>query len=281
MTQSSAIRISGLAFRYSDGTAALRGVNLTVEAGERVALVGPNGAGKSTLVAQIVGLLTPDSGEVQIMGIPAGKSARKSARNQIRQKVGLVFQNPDDQLFLGTVFDDVAFGPLNQMLPEEEVRVRVERALSAVGAEGLEKRFPGHLSVGQKRSVALATVLAMRPEILILDEPASNLDPYARRKLIEQLNALGTGATEHARTMLLVTHDLEMVLDCCPRTIVLSEGRVVADGPSVEILGNPHLMETHRLEVPYSLRRDHVHRFPLRGTVHEKEHRLPQEMESE
>ena len=275
-TNGMAVDIRDLVYAYPDGTAALRGVNLRMEAGERVALVGPNGAGKSTLISQVVGLLAPEAGEVWIQG---GRMDGKS-KKALRQKVGLVFQNPDDQLFLGSVFDDVAFGPLNQGLGEVEARGRVEEALGAVAAEGLEGRFPGHLSVGQKRSVALATVLAMRPDILVLDEPASNLDPYARRRLIDQLLALAPDpghthphpANWIPRTLLLATHDLEMVLDCCPRTALLSKGQVVADGPSIEILGDKELMEAHRLEVPYSLRRDHAHRFLLRGTAHEGEH---------
>jgi len=269
MTVSPAIEFENLAFAYPDGTAALRGVNLTIGRGERLGLVGPNGAGKSTLISQIVGLLLPDEGEARVLG----RRVDRASREEVRRTTGLVFQNPDDQLFLGTVFDDVAFGPLNQGLGEEEVRERVAAALRAVEAEPLRDRFPGHLSVGQKRSVALATVLAMRPEILVLDEPASNLDPYARRGLIEQICSLGDGGGDFHHTILLATHDLEMVLDCCPRVALLSEGRVVADGPSVEILGDSALMAAHRLEVPYSLRRDHIHRFPLRNTPHEAQHR--------
>lgn len=256
-----ALELRGLTHRYPDGTDALRGVDLVIAAGETVGLVGPNGAGKSTLALNVVGFLHPASGSVRVFGTEVGHPTLQ----EIRRRVGLVFQSPDDQLFMATVFDDVAFGPLNLGLPEDEVRRRVTAALAGVGLAGLECKFPGHLSGGQKRSAALAGVLAMGPDLLLLDEPSSNLDPAGRRALIRQLAAL-------PQAKLVTTHDLEMVLDLCPRVVVLDAGRVVADGPALDILSDAPLMERHRLEVPYSLRRDHEHRFIVAGTRHERQH---------
>jgi len=256
-----ALEARGLAYRYPDGTEALRGIDLAVAPGETVGLVGPNGAGKSTLTLQAVGFLHPTAGSVRVFGTEVGHPTLR----EVRRRVGLVFQNPDDQLFMPTLLDDVAFGPLNLGLGEAEVRRRAAEALAAVGLAGLEGKFPGHLSGGQKRSAALAGVLAMGPELLLLDEPSSNLDPAGRRAMIGQLAAL-------PQAKLVATHDLELVLDLCPRVVVLDGGRVVADGPALEILADADLMARHRLEVPYSLRRDHVHRFPLCGTPHEREH---------
>ncbi len=257
----SAIEIRDLHYRYPDGTEALAGVDLSLSYGITVGLVGPNGAGKSTLALNAIGFLHPSSGSIRVFGT----TVEHSTLRMVREQVGLLFQNPDDQLFLPTLFDDVAFGPLNLRLSDDEVRRRVSSALAAVGLSGLEEKFPGHLSGGQKRAAALAAVLAMEPRLLIMDEPSSDLDPAARRSLINQLHTL-------PQAKVIATHDLELVLDLCPRVVVLDAGRVVADGPALEILSRADLMKRHRLEVPYSLRRDHIHRFPLSGSPHQAEH---------
>lgn len=237
------VRVNDLCYAYPDSTAALLGVNLRVEAGESVALIGPNGAGKSTLLLHLNGILQGE-GKIEVLGLsPAGKQAKA-----LRRRVGFVFQNPDDQLFMLRVRDDVAFGPRNLDLPSEVVRQRVAEALVTVGMAGTEERSPHHLSTGQKKRIALATVLAMEPELLLLDEPSSNLDPRGRRALIQILQGL-------PMTKLIATHDLEMVLELCPRVVLLDHGRVIADGAATELLGDVALMDAHGLEVPGSLRR--------------------------
>jgi len=233
-----AIEIEDLRYAYPDGQVALRGVSLVVAQGEKVGLVGPNGAGKSTLLLHLNGLLRGE-GQVRILGTTL--SGRDLGR--IRARVGLVFQNPDDQLFSSTVFEDVAYGPIYMGLPADEVRQRVSRALSQAGLEGFERRVPYHLSVGEKRSVSLATVLAMEPEVLALDEPSSGLDPRARRSLIRLLRRL-------PQTTLIATHDIRLVKELLPRTIILDDGRVVADGLTEQLLGNAELLERHGLEAP-------------------------------
>jgi cobalt/nickel transport system ATP-binding protein len=240
-----AIEISGLSHTYQDGTQSLREVRLSVEAGESVGLIGPNGAGKSTLLLHLNGsVANPHSERVRILGLPV---ARQHLR-EVRRKVGIVFQDPEDQLFSPTVFEDVAFGPLNLGHTGEELRARVRRALEAVGlSPELESRLAHHLSYGEKRRIAIATVLAMDAEILALDEPSSNLDPAARRALIVLLQSLPL-------TKLVATHDLELALDVCRRAVLIDGGRIVADGPITELLGNCELMAAHRLEVPLSLR---------------------------
>ncbi|MBI3945683.1 MAG: ABC transporter ATP-binding protein [Armatimonadetes bacterium] len=236
------VRVEGLTYAYPDGTPALRGVDLTIARGESVALIGPNGAGKSTLLLHLNGILQ-GRGDVAVFGVsPSGRGMKT-----LRRKVGFVFQNPDDQLFLLRVGDDVAFGPQNIGLPAEEVAARVTRALVAVGMGGMAERAPHHLSTGQKKRVALATVLAMDPELLLLDEPSSGLDPRGRRAVIRILAALPL-------TKLIATHDLELVLELCPRSVLLDAGRVVADGPSRALLSDGALMEAHGLEVPGSMR---------------------------
>ncbi len=234
--------IEGLAYTYPDGTEALCGVDLRLEEGERVALVGPNGAGKSTLLLHAVGLL-PGRGRVRVGGLNPDRQPR-----EVRRRAGLLFQDPDDQLFMPTVAEDVAFGPLNLGLSREEAQARVDASLAAVGLEGVGGKLPQHLSLGQRRRAALATVLAMGCETLVLDEPTANLDPRGRRDLLELLASL------NGTTLLVATHDLEAVLDLCARTLLLSAGRIVADGPSAELLGDPALMANHGLEVPYRLR---------------------------
>jgi cobalt/nickel transport system ATP-binding protein len=235
-----ALEVRGLAFNYPDGNPALGGVDLRVEVGERVALLGPNGAGKTTLVLHLNGIHLPAVGEVRVTGLPVAKPDLK----EIRRRVGVVFQDPDDQLFMPTVRDDVAFGPANLGLRGEELARRVDEALAAVGMEGVADRPPHHLSFGQRRRVAVATVLAMRPDVLVLDEPSSNLDPAGRRELADVLRSLDL-------TMVMVTHDLPYALELCPRSVVLDGGVVVADGPTPAVLGDRELMVAHRLELPF------------------------------
>ncbi len=245
MSAPAALEILGLSFAYHDGTQALREVTLSVRPGESVGLIGPNGAGKSTLLLHLNGSLGQAEGErVRIFGLPA---SRPNLR-EIRRRVGLVFQDPEDQLFSPTVFEDVAFGPLNLGYAGAELERRVRRALAAVQIpRELESRLAHHLSYGEKRRIAIATVLAMDAQLLALDEPTGNLDPAARRGLIELLAGLPL-------TKLIATHDLELALEVCGRVVLLDGGRVAADGPVGEILADEALMRAHRLEVPLSLR---------------------------
>jgi cobalt/nickel transport system ATP-binding protein len=235
-----AIEVRGLAYSYPDGSPALRGVDLSVASGERVAVLGPNGAGKTTLMLHLNGILSPSAGSVEIGGLPVARENLK----EIRRRVGVVFQDPDDQLFMPTVRDDVAFGPANLGLRDEELAERVRAALDAVGMGEAAPRPPHHLSFGQRRRIALATVLAMDPEVLVLDEPTSNLDPAARRDLADVLTSLPV-------TALIVTHDLPYALELCPRAVILNEGVIVADGPTAEILADAALLAANRLELPY------------------------------
>nr|WP_221935683.1 ABC transporter ATP-binding protein [Janibacter cremeus] len=230
----------GLRHAYPDGHEALRGVDLHVHPGERVALLGPNGAGKTTLVLHLNGVLRPDSGTVTISGLPVAQDSLL----EVRRRVGIVFQDPDDQLFMPTVRQDVAFGPRNLGLRGGELDARVDAALAAVDVSDLADRPPHHLSFGQRRRVAVATVLAMEPEILVLDEPSSNLDPAARREVADILRGLDV-------TVLMVTHDLPYALELCERSVLLSDGLVVGDGPTADVLGDRALMAAHRLELPY------------------------------
>jgi cobalt/nickel transport system ATP-binding protein len=232
------IQIDHLSFAYPDGRQALRDVLLTVAAGEKVALVGPNGAGKSTLMLHLNGILHPAAGTVRVTGL----EVRDGNLPRVRGAVGLVFQDPDDQLFSPRVFDDVAFGPIYQGLRPAAVRERVSAALSAVHMEHMAERVSHHLSTGEKKRIALATVLAMEPAILALDEPTAGLDPRARRGLIHLLRDL-------PQAMLVATHDLRMVQELLPRTIVMDKGAVVADGATTAILRDAALLERHGLEV--------------------------------
>ena len=231
--------VRGLAYAYPGGHQALFGVDLHVHAGERVALLGPNGAGKTTFALHLNGILTPGRGSVTVSGLPVTADSLL----EVRRRVGIVFQDPDDQLFMTTVRDDVAFGPANLGVRGSALDARVAEALAAVGVEDLAERAPHHLSFGQRRRVAIATVLAMRPEILVLDEPSSNLDPTSRRELAEILRSLDV-------TVLMVTHDLPYAVELCERSVVLSHGTVVADGPTRAVLADAELMARHRLELP-------------------------------
>jgi cobalt/nickel transport system ATP-binding protein len=234
-----ALDVQDLHYHYPDGTPALRGVTLQIAPGEKVALVGPNGAGKSTLLMHLNGVLRCAGGQVAVAGQPISDQTIKN----VRARVGMVFQDPDDQLFSPTVFDDVAFGPLHMGLNETEVRERVAWALAQVGMVGFERRMPHHMSLGQRKRVAIATVLSMHPDILALDEPSAGLDPRARRELVELLQAL-------SQAMLVSTHDMRLVRDVFPRMVVLAQGQVVADGPTPELLADAALLERYGLEQP-------------------------------
>ncbi|PKQ20233.1 MAG: cobalt ABC transporter ATP-binding protein [Actinobacteria bacterium HGW-Actinobacteria-6] len=230
-------------YAYPDGTEALLGIDLRINAGERVALLGPNGAGKSTLMLHTNGILRASAGSVAVSGTPITDATVR----EVRTNVGLVFQDPDDQLFMTTVFDDVAFGPLNMGLTREEAGDRVHDALHAVGLAAEASKSGQHLSFGQRKRVALATVISMRPELLVLDEPTSNLDPRARTHMIELLSALDS-------TMLVATHDMDLAWTLCDRAIVLDGGVIVADGPREDVLADEALLGEHGLELPWAVR---------------------------
>jgi len=236
----SAVSVSELWFTYPDGTEALRGASFEASPGERVAVLGPNGAGKTTLMLHLNGILEAQRGVITVGGI----AVERQTIRDIRRRVGMVFQDPDDQLFMPTVSQDVAFGPQNFGI--DEIEGVVDAALGAVGMEHTSERAPHHLSGGERRRVAIATVLATDPDVLVLDEPTSNVDPAGRRELIEVLESLGM-------TMLVVTHDLSFALELCPRSLIVSGGRVVADGPTRELLGNGALMAANRLELPFGM----------------------------
>ncbi len=233
------IEIEGLSFAYPDGQEALQDVSLVIQSGEKVALVGPNGAGKSTLILHLNGILS-GKGSVRVCGL----EVEKENFGRVRAMVGLVFQSPDDQLFSPRVFDDVAYGPLYQGLPQQTVQERVAESLAAVAMDDYALRVSHHLSMGEKKRIAIATVLSMKPEVLVLDEPTAGLDPRARRSLINLLNELPL-------TMLASTHDMLLVKDLFPRMVVLDHGRVVADGPTDDLMEDKQLLEAHGLERPY------------------------------
>ncbi|MEV4734032.1 ABC transporter ATP-binding protein [Saccharopolyspora sp. NPDC049426] len=238
-----ALEITGLAHAYPDGHRALHHVDLRVEPGERVAVLGPNGAGKTTLTLHLNGVLRPTAGSISVGGMPVEARHLK----EIRRRVGLLFQDPDDQLFMPTVREDVAFGPANFGARGAELEQRVQDALDAVGMTEHAHRSPLHLSGGQRKRVALAAVLACRPELLVLDEPSANLEPVARRELAEVLLAVGG-------TTLMVTHDLPYALQLCPRSVIIDDGRVVADGSTADLLADEELLAAHRLELPFGFR---------------------------
>ncbi len=230
------IEIEGLSFSYPDGHTALRDISLRIAPGEKVALVGPNGAGKSTLLLQLNGILV-GSGHITVCGM----QVEHANLGRIRAAVGMVFQNPDDQLFSPTVFDDVAFGPIYQGVPVDQVRTRVADALQAMHMEAYAHRVSHHLSMGEKKAIAIATVLSMQPEVLVLDEPTAGLDPRSRRSLIRRLQGLDM-------TMLVASHDLAMVREAFPRMIIMDDGLLVADGHSEALLNDDTLLEAHGLE---------------------------------
>ncbi|MBI3772939.1 MAG: ATP-binding cassette domain-containing protein [Gammaproteobacteria bacterium] len=242
MAADNAIQVENVHFTYPDGREVLKGANCTIRKGEKVALIGPNGAGKSTFMSLLNGVSLATSGKVMVSGL----EVRKDNLKEIRRKVGIVFQDPDDQLFCPTVFDDVAFGPLNLGLPRDEIQHRVDEALETVGLKGFEQRSSFHLSFGERKRLALATVLSYQPDILVFDEPSTNMDPLNRRRLIDWLK-------KSNKTMLLCTHDLDIALDVCDRCLVLSGGQFVADGPASNILYDRELLETNHLELPLAL----------------------------
>jgi cobalt/nickel transport system ATP-binding protein len=239
---SHAILAQNVSYSYDDGTPALRGVSFEIKSGEKIALVGPNGAGKSTLLLALSGFLR-FQGTIEIEGLGVHNSDLKN----IRRKLGIVFQNPDHQLFMPTVEEDIAFGPMNMGLAGSDLDACIQAALAQTGTTHLRHKAAHHLSIGEKRRVAIATVLSMNPQILIMDEPSSNLDPRGRRNLIDILKSM-------PQTLLIVGHDLEMLLEICPHTLLLDAGQIAASGPTKELFANPNLMQSHGLEVPGILR---------------------------
>jgi len=236
------IEIKDLSFSYPDGTMALSGINLEVLKDERLGLIGPNGAGKSSLLLHLNGLLT-GQGTIKIAGLELNRQNLLA----IRKKVGLVFQDPEDQLFMPTVYEDVSFGPQNLGLKGPELKDSVESALAAVDLSDKKEHLSYHLSLGEKKRAALATILSMRPEIFVLDEPSSNLDPRSRRAIIRILKALPA-------TTIIASHDLELILEVCNRVVLLDKGKVISQGQPKELFIDQSLMESHGLEVPISLR---------------------------
>jgi cobalt/nickel transport system ATP-binding protein len=239
------VNVENLSYTYSDGNRALENVSFKIRNGETVGIVGPNGAGKSTLLLILLGILQPRNGNGHVT--IAGKPLTKNTLTAIRKHVGLVFQDPDDQLFMSTVFDDVAFGPINMGLNETQVHKRVRLALHKVGLSGYEDRCPHHLSFGEKKRVALATVLSMHPEILLLDEPTANLDPQARRNTIKLINGFHS-------VKLISSHDIEMLVETCDKVLLLDNGKLIKNGNPKEIFTNEKLLINHGLEMPAAIR---------------------------
>ena len=238
-----AITVANVSYTYPDGRQAIREVSLRLGEGESLGLIGPNGAGKTTLLSIIAGLSQPQTGAVEIFS----RTFDGKQDAELRRRLGFVFQESEDQLFSSTVFDDVAFGPLNFGLPLDDVRSRVEEALRQVGLEGFGDRVPHHLSSGERQKVAIATVLSYRPDVLMLDEPTSDLDPRSRHDLVHLLRA-----TSQAR--IVASHDLEFVLRTCQRVMLLDEGSVITEGITAEIFGNHDLLKEHGVEAPLGLR---------------------------
>ena len=241
------LKINNLSYAYPDGHKALKGIDFSINQGESIAILGPNGAGKTTLILHLNGILGELKGEIEVDGL------EYSTENigKIRKTVGIVFQDPDDQLFMPTVIEDVMFGPKNFGYSNEESETNAVEALKMVGMENFQDRAPHHLSFGQKRKVAIATVLASKPKLLVLDEPASNLDPASRRDLIDILIKLDI-------SIILVTHDLPMALEICERSLVLNEGIIKEDSLTKDILQNKQLMKENRLELPYGFALHHL-----------------------
>ena len=255
----SAVKVSGLSFAYSETINALQDVNLVIEPGERLGLIGPNGAGKTTLFLLLCGALKPSAGEITIFERPI-----KSG--EFRPDIGMVFQNPDDQLFCPSVIDDVAFGPRSMGLNKAEVDVRVNETLSAVQGLDLAKRPPHHLSGGEKRMISIAGVLAMRPKLVVYDEPSANLDIRSRRRVIRLLQ-------ESTQTILISSHDHELILEVCNRVVLIDKGRIITDGNPRDIMSDEQLMEAHGQEKPHSLIPHHIHN-QLRPKSHYESHHL-------
>lgn len=245
------IEVTNLYFSYPDGHEAIKDISFTIHHGESVGIIGANGSGKSTLLLLIMGVLFPDKGEVKVGDV----TVTKRTLAMIRQRLGMVFQESDDQLFMTTVFDDVAFGPRNYNLDENEVKNRVEEALEMVGIPHLTGRAPFKLSGGEKRAAAIASVLSMKPDVLIMDEPASGLDPKSRRRLINTLKGF-------SHTKIITSHDLDIVFETCDRVIVIKDGKVAASGATPDILTNGELMDKSGLETPLSLQK-----CPVCGTI--------------
>lgn len=238
------VEFKDVSYAYPDGILALSQVSFRILHGESVGIIGANGAGKSTLILHMNGCLLPAEGSVNVGNVLVGRNTRQ----EVRRRVGIVFQNPDDQLFMPTVYDDVAFGPLNLGWDPQRIKEMAEEALRTVGCLGLKDRPPHHLSIGQKRAVSIATVLAMDPDVLVMDEPSSSLDPRARRQLIKLLNTF-------KHTKIIASHDLDLILDTCQRTIVFSQGRIAADGPTSEIMHDEDVLLANGLEKPLSMQR--------------------------
>lgn len=262
MSEQIMINVEDISFTYPDGHEVLKGLTCQIKKGEKVALIGPNGAGKSTFMSHLNGVQIASSGRVLVDGIEVNKANLKN----IRRRIGIVFQDPDDQLFCPTVFDDVAFGPLNLGLPKEEIEERVSEALRVVGLEGFEERSSFHLSFGERKRLALATVLSYQPEILVFDEPSTNMDPLNRRKLINWLK-------ETDKTVLLCTHDLDIALEVCDRCLMLTDGRIIAEGPTKKVLYDRKLLEDNKLELPLALMTHELLHGILNAEEMDDEHR--------